>query len=710
MTLKTLYITLPLLALTLTARGAQTREAAPEKPLVVMADSTRFGEDFWDDEEQDTVAKTRRDYAREANHFNALDYQLEHRYIPEGETFQPGLLKNLFIDAGVGIERIQPQASNNYEIEPINQFHLTVGTHLNEMNAFRLRFNYGMGYQRIKNEQMYKAGLHLEHLYDLSAYLVGYNSTRLANISSIFGLGIQRSWFRDGESGTSFEGHVGAQVKFYTGPHAYLTFEPYVGLGGDQMDISGKRNWRGYDIFYGANVGVVYYLRNNLTPESRLRLIESRRAHNELSADSVLMSWQQPWVASMGAGIALMSSPNLGMMETLGSEMVLSVGKWLSPVIGIRATASSRTTTWKKRKTAADPSSYHPEYHEDLNNHYQSIRLEAMLNPMGFFESFNWNAPFGFYLVGGAELGQLHKMQSTQLRTYSESYGGGVNLWWQPTPALKIFMEPRFMHSIYRIPYTNVEWQSRFTDNYFSIDFGLAIETRNSWRWYKEGSLEYQRIQDPLWMLTFGLGGGTHLTQSTHTNSEGNSMGFNGMFFTEYHFNREYSVRLGLEYLSLKKSNISNFIDYNMEATDAEYAPVKRYGLWEHRLNILALSASPQVNLNQLISGYQENPLKLHAFAGPTLFYSLKPKSVLSPIERIMENHTVELEEQLNKQICIGAHLGLKLDYRINRHLGAFLTPTLYWLNNLKLEGLNINKLHLLGTLNIGVQYGLFDQ
>lgn len=676
------------------------------KDYVVPSDTTQWGEEL-DEDEENVEKPTNRNLATE---FNALDYQLEKRYIPTGETFRKGWKKNLFVEMGVGIQRIEPQATENYEIEPISNFALSVGTHLDHLHGLRLTMNYGMGYQRMKNEQMYKAGAALDHLYNLSAYLNGYNTTRMANVSSILGVGLERSWFRGGESDMSFNAHVGAQIKFYTGPHAYLTVEPYIGLAGDQIDLSRKRNWRGYDIFYGANIGMVYYLRNNLSPESRQRIIENRLSHNEMSEDSVLMAWQQPWLFQLGAGLAFTSSERLNMAETMGSEMVFSVGKWLSPVIGLRGSLASRTTTWNKRVTAADPKAYHPEYHEELHSHYKSARLEVMLNPMGFFDSFNWQSRFGFYLVGGAELGQLHKMQEKALRTYSETYGGGVNLWWQPTKGLKLFAEPRFSHSIYRIPYSNVDWHSRYSDNNISMDLGVAVELRDTWRWQKEASMLYQYVEDPEWRLTFGLAGGTNLTQTKTAYSEGSSLGFNGQFFALYHLNRTSSVRLGAEFISLKRTNVTDFNDFNMEVPDADYAPVSRYGLWEHKYSIIAISPAYEANLNQLMYGYQADALKVHGFVGPTLFLRMKPESTLSPSERIMTNHVVELKTPNKMAMNVGAHLGLRLDYRLNRHFGVFASPTVYWVNNLDLPGMNINELNLMGTLNIGVQYNIMQR
>ena len=69
----------------------------------------------------------------------------------------------------------------------------------------------------------------------------------------IIGFGAQMSKLETKTSGSSFEGHLGAQFRFFTGPQAYLNVEPYIGLATDQMDLSENRNWRKTDIFYGIN-------------------------------------------------------------------------------------------------------------------------------------------------------------------------------------------------------------------------------------------------------------------------------------------------------------------------------------------------------------------------------------------------------------------------------------------------------------------------
>ena len=679
----------------------------------VPSDTTRWGEDD-DESEENQVERTQLNVAKG---FNAHDYILENRFVPDGETFKlttddatflNKLLQHTFVQLGMGAEKILPPPATEFEIDMLTNYRIGLGKQINRFNTFRLTFDASIGYQRAKNMTFRKMGVRLDHLYSLSSYMAGYNPSRLLDISTIFGIGLQQSSIRNNGEKMSFEGHAGLMGKFFTGPHAYVYAEPYIGMGGDQMDLSGERNWRGTDFFYGVNVGLIYYIKNNLSPQSRFRLIDNRLAHNELSnTDSLLMSWQQPWIFQMATGVALMSSPNLSMMDTLGSEMSFSVGKWLSPVIGFRGTLSSRKTAWQHHVTRAAEAPYHPQYTEVYNNTYRSVRLEAMLNPIGFMKRFNWNAPWGFYLLGGIELGELNKPQSEELNCRSQAYTGAVNIWWQPTEGLKLFVEPRYSRLVYRIPYTNVEWMGKYADDNITVNFGISMETRDIKHWYKEPSYEYQYLYDPFFKYTVGLGGGTNLSQTTISIKDGSSLGFDGLLFGEYHLDRLKSLRLGIEYIALRRSNLTDFTDLNMENPSEDYSPVPRYGLWHHKHNIIAVSPGFQVNLNQLLYDYQSAPMKLHGFIGPTVFLRMKPKSTISELERVALNHEVRLNIPQKMTFHIGAHVGLKLDYRINRHIGAFFSPTIYWINNMEIPGSKLTKLKIIETFNIGIQYNL---
>lgn len=675
--------------------------------LKAPKDTTRYGED--DEDDLDGIVRADsmkyKPSDKSANQYNAINDLMEGRYLPQGESFRKRRkwMRDLYLQVGVGAEKITPP-HNNFEISTMPMVQLGAGKALDRISSVRGMLHAAWGYQRDRDYSLQKFGLKAEYLYNLSSYFAGYNPTRLLNVSAILGVGGQYSKMEN-ESGISGEMHLGGQLKFFTGPNAYIAVEPYVGFGTDQMDVSGKNNWRGVDIFYGANLNFIYYLRSNLTEESWKRLIVNRDSTDQLSTDGQLESWQQPWFIHFATGPSLMNSPNLGMGETLGTEISISGGKWLSPVLGLRATLFSRTNVWRKVQTEAMQASFHPAYAIDRHNVYTGFRLEAMFNPFGFFKNFHWDKPYGLFVAAGMERGWLQKTQSEPLSCASFGWGGGLNLWYQLTAGLKVSVEPRYMHNEYRIPYNNVAWYKRFNDDNVTINIGLTIEQRDDRRFYNH-KYEYEYVVDKLRTFTVGLGGGLNFLQTEGAASKGTGVGLNGLLFGEYHFDRLKGARLGVEFINMgRRENLTDYIDYNMDYPEEGNAPVQRQGLFRHQYQMLLVSLSGQVDLNYLMMHYRPQRFRLSAFAGPTLVYMMKYSCKMNEEERIMENHQVVPVDADAGKVSFGAHLGFKLQYHWKKHICFHLTPTVYTLISTKMPGVDFTKLRLMETINVGAQY-----
>ncbi len=698
-----------LTVMSLTATAGNAAAALLGIPAIPR-DTTRYGEDDERDEDgtfaADTAHKPRN---LVPNGHNIIHDVLENRYLPGGETFRKGKawMRNMYLQLGVGGEKILP-SSDNFEISMMPQVQFGAGKHLSKLHSVRLMGHASWGYL---NEDLYKFskfGLKADYIYDLSGYFDGFNPTRQLNLSAIVGLGGQYSKMST-ETGISGEAHMGLQMRFYTGPHGYVSVEPYLGIASDQVDVSKKRNWRSTDIFYGVNINYIYYLYNNLSPESWKRLVlqADSSQYDKVSKDYHVESWQQPWFVQFSNGLSLMKSPSLGMGETMGSEVALQGGKWLSPVIGLRATLFQRTNVWRKVVVPANEANFHPSYTVDRHNVYMGFRLEAMANPLGFMKNFQWDKPWGFYLVGGFEKGWLQKQQEQPLSCSTFGWGGGVNLWYQPTPGLKIFVEPRFMHNEYSIPYRNAENRSkRYGDDNITLSVGLTVEERDDKRFYKH-SYEEEFITDRLrpWTVGGALGLNFLQTQSGYTGGVG--LSYNGQLFGEYHFDRLKGVRLGIEYVGLSRDNITRFTDYNMDDPNApeDYSPVEREGLWSHKYGLLLVSPGALIDLNHLMMHYRPQKLRLFAYAGPTAVFMLNYKREISPMERIMENHRVEPTGDLQGSLSFGAHIGFKLEYHWKKKLNFYISPTAYSLITTKVSGIDFTRLKLMETVNIGVQY-----
>ncbi len=653
----------------------------------------------------DTIGRSRKNLA---TGLDAMQYKMEHRHLYYGDSIRRRWYDNFFVEGGIGLEQMVP-AVHDYNFNTLTTAHIGVGKTLTRLHSVRLTLGGAFGYQKDKDIFFYKYNAKLDHLFSLSSYINGYNPARLLDVSTVLGVGAQYAHLGlTGSSGKAFEAHLGLQFRFFTGPQGYINVEPYYGIATDAMDLSEYRNWRRVDMFYGANINFIYYLNNNLSRRSRDMFIRSRSERNYLTADSMLQSWRQPWFFEVSNGFTFVSSVGLPFAETMGHEIAVAAGKWISPVIGLRLSAATAIGTWQKTTIAEEPSPYHPEYHRYYNSLYFGARAEALLNPFGFNRNYDWDSRFGFYVVGGVGIGRMSKYQNDRkLACRTESYSAGLHLWTSLTPGLQLFVEPCYTYYSYKIPYSNVDWNKRYSDDNYTLNMGLTVLTRG--RRFRQKVDATEKAVAAESRMTVGLGGGMNLMQTKGGYDAGaSSIAYNGLAYGEYRVNDIFSARLAFEFASFAATGMTNFIDYNMANVADNYTPVSRKGLWNHRYFLGFLSASYMANLITLCDGYRPNRLfEFSVFAGPTCAIIFGENASLSKDERLLAGHEVRKKEPLETGVSLGFHGGVKLAASVTPRLAVVFTPTIYLLTNDRLPCVESLKLRYLETLNLGVQYKL---
>lgn len=637
---------------------------------------------------------------------NGKKYILDRRYRPENDSSLKWY-RNLFLQAGVGIEQMVPP-KGNYHFDALTQAHGALGIQLNSYHSLRGVLHASLGYQKEYDRMFAKIGGRIDHLFDWTSYFEGYRPDRLFGISSIIGVGAQYAGLNQmRRRGKSFESHVGMQLHFYTGPHGIINLEPYIGVGTDNFDLSRNQNWRRYDVFYGIGLNYVYYFSNHLSRAARMRLLEKgkglgrtiRDSQRNALTDSVLLSWQAPWIVEYSAGANVTDATDLAMGETLGHNVTFSVGKWFSPVIGLKASLHSRTLKWRKENSMSGD----VQYETDYMTQYNSGRVEGMFNPLGFSRKFSWDSPFGGYLVVGGEFGWFIKEQSEKsLHCRSEAYTAGLHLWARLSEGLHVFVEPRFVHNVYKIPYTNVQWNKRFSDNTLGVNLGLtAVSVPPKFRKRHESmSDEYFHH------LTVGIGGGANMIQSIKRLKGFSSFPWNAHAFASYNIDYVSGVRLAFEFFSRPVSDMSSYNDYNMQLPSEGYAPVMRNGQWNHNYRMGVLSLGYNVDLANAFAGRQIDPLfRLEGFLGPAIMFIFGEGGTLDKKEPLREGHDVRLLEKVDGKTYFAVNVGSKLSARLTSRLRLTLTPQVNFVPNLKMSSLNMTRLKLFEHLDLGVQY-----
>lgn len=653
---------------------AEARCWMPRDVLVAPRDTTQYGEDD-DESATDTVQRTKRNIAEG---MNGLDYLMAHRYMANGEEFTPKWYDHVFLQAGLGMMQMMPP-NDAYRFNALTMVQGGIGKQFNKLNSARLLFHGAWGYQQAKDRRFTNYGVRLEHLFHFSSYFGGYRPSRLLEVSTILGVGFQHSqlsyknimWEKEqlsdiaalekagdfeeaavlrenmpkDRSASSFEGHFGLQLRFFTGPQGYIHVEPYIGLASDDMDLSTNQNWRKMDVFYGLNVNYTYYLQNNLSRAERLRY--SRKLQSHQLIDSLHPStWIQPWFLEFSNGPSWMNA-NVGISESMGCNTTLSIGKWLSPVIGLRLSAVMQQATWSRQG--------------NLFNHcyYGGGRIEGLFNPLGFLKDFRWNKPFGFHLAGGIEYGQVKRYETKALSTRYEAYHAALNLWWQPADGLRLFVEPHAAFYFYKIPYSNVSWNKQHRDKSIAVQVGISVATRS--KVYQKRYFGEEKEEDRRLPLTVGVAGGLHLLSPTQHDDGDATVGLSAMGFVEYALTPLHGVRASFDYIPLKRH-------------DAKHE--------ESHYKIGLASLSYALNVGNLIWGHYPRRFDFSLYMGPTV--SVTPSR------------------------DFGVHAGGKVSARIVPHVSAFLEPTVYLIRSKKLSQLHLlhfRNFHLLETIHVGAQY-----
>lgn len=649
---------------------------------------------------------------------------------------------NLFVQAGAGAEQIIPY-SEDFHFDPLTTAHGALGLQLGKFNSVRVVAHGGLGYQRNYDRMYARLGGKIDHLFDLSSFLNGYQPSRMLGVQTVVGAGAQIARISNGWTGLSkkrmesaVEAHAGLQLRFYTGPNGYLNVEPYMGLASDQIDLSRGNNWRRFDVIYGANINFVYYFTNHLSRQARIRQIEeARRNGNDdwvlykdvtidydsiqrramPGRDSILQSWQTPWLFEYAFGANITTSKGLSPMESMGSGARLAIGRWLSPVIGIRITGSERTATWSHQTKEYSNTPY--TIHNNLQ--YYSVGAEGMINPFGLSRNFSWDNPFGGYLLIGGEYGWIKRDEQPtkdNKRTYmhcrSEAYTAGIHLWYQLSKGIQAFVEPRFSHNVYKIPYNGAKGapsrNERFSDNNYAIYVGLTAQTMTRWKDLSGKS----RANDPNYVddwrrLKVGIGGGLNiLPELVSIEGNGTKQAYNLNFHATYFFNDYHGVRLGLEYMTINGTQgNARYYDVKNDPTLGVISQTKT-GVWNHQYKVGVASLNYALSLSNVMGIYRSGRLfDLECFMGPGIAKVFGETGDLDENMTLMGGHTAELTNEIKDKTYFVVNGGATLTANITPHIGITLTPQMHFFPLMSLPGVTQGHPRFGKTIDLGVQY-----
>lgn len=649
---------------------------------MAMAASANDGTHFAAENGTDTLLARHNNTATE---FNALRYIREKRFRTSGHTFERAGNSHLYLEFGTGWNK--DIRNKRQDLSALTMASMGLGWQASRLHSLRLRMAVGYGHGLQNNLNYVRTQLSADWLFSLSSYIDGYRPTRPVDVSTVLGIAYRHHSVkaRQPRLHDQAELHAGLQLRLYTGPQASITVEPYGGIAALRVDDR-------LGATYGINVGIAYYLHNNLSPEERQKYALSANGNGSDNNGNTTYAkpkrWLTPWFAELSGGISRLSGTAAETRSGIGHTTSIGVGRWFSPVVGLRTSLNHSYDRYRKEQS------------KTANMTFADFRAEAIINPLGLARGFAWTDRAGMYIALGGGIGQMQKAQNGSWKRWAVAYTGAVNLWWRLADNIRVFVEPNLASYNYHIPNRDGNSAQRCNDKMASVRIGMAADIN---RLYKPT----EPIAHTPSALPISVGGGIGTSILYNGGGyTGRRANYNANIYGEYHFDDISAIRLSFDFLSISGYAPAYYSVYNNEgrwirSAQAMFHHANRRGL---------VTASWLANLSNILARYNpERRFDTELFIGPSLMFNMGCGHSAADIPALDEGQTMRAKFGDRGMCALGLAGGLKLRYRLTPSVDLTLTPQLnLMLGDARLRGISFaNRLHGMETLTIGAQYNL---
>lgn len=615
--------------------------------------------------------------------FDPLKARLQKRYVEKGDTFKTRpFYERFFIGGHIGWQQMVQKGDKKLSAGvPLTLF---AGYQFTRLHTLRLSASYVdyevEGYS-MNNKQ---ASLSANYLFNLTSYLYGYRRKRLFSLSGMLGGSLIYSHFRAIRH-WALQGEAGAHLALRMGRNAELFAEPFVALATDQIDHSAASNPSIYDVIYGVRAGVS--LNFDRTPGYYV----GQNYNGNLFFDF-----------SQGGTMQYVRG-GMPLLQTLGTNYEVGVGKWLNPIFGLRLSGSVSDYYWKsqvERATTVGGIRVHPAYETRLKGVFLTGRLEALLDPVHF--SPRWRSSFhclDLNLSLGGEYGWAMKYGRSgveAMECYYQGLTGTVQLLYNVDGGMALFVQPRALLAFYNVPYANLAEKKTYTDKIGSVNVGVRVMRPTK---SERASFDKRPFERHLFVGA-QLGGIKHMTNSKQVGD--GSFNVLGAVHVGYRLAPLASAKLQVEYMLLNKQEQTR---YEVQSGSRTF----RYsGLWRHRYGYLNTKLAYQLNLSNLYQGYDASRrLNLYGQFGPMYSVLVTQGATLNSEEMAGGVNPVPLVEKRTGKGAWALFGGMVADLRLTDHWSLYAEPEVqYYLKNKYVGGGATFRLNdLLLKFSLGTSY-----
>ena len=381
--------------------------------------------------------------------FNALDYSLQKRYRAKDDPFYSEKFSdNTFFFLQGGAESFAARMNSTFSWGGTAR--AGYGKWFNPYNALKATLAFDHSLRNRDRADIWRYGLDVSHMFNLSSYFWGYRDTRFLEVSTVEGLRYRYSVL-DGEGRHSAGLHLGFNFKMNLSPRLDVFIEPLVTFYTDGIDHSGDWNWHRYDIAYGVSAGMSYKINSAIPHKRALR----KRTEGNM-------------FVSLYAGPQFQNSDlvmeTMGPLKSMGMHYAVAFGKWFSPYLAFRASLFMSDDKWVE---FADGS--------QMEGSYYGGRIEVMFDLLPLFNGGEKSA-LSLSVLAGPEAGRLGKEDlEKDLGKFYFGVTGGVQFKCRLFKYMSVFLEPRFSVAPYTEVTDSLDPLKNTGVNYFDSVYNLNI-------------------------------------------------------------------------------------------------------------------------------------------------------------------------------------------------------------------------------------------
>lgn len=379
-----------------------------------------------------------------------LGLKMQKRYTPVNRPFLEDrkLFANSFLMlVGSGYRQLEDNYSNGPYLTAV------AGKWLKPAHGVRLSMGAGYFFDNYDYRRIKMIDVRADYMFNLSAYVDGYNPYRMLEVHMLAGLGYELNWQARNAPKTGPSVHLGADLSMRVFPGVDLVLEPLFELQKDSRRLARMDVWRGYIPAFHGGVGARLYL-------------DRRNWGEDPGAD---------WFFTVSGGFQRQNSElghRIEFSDAIGGSFFMGAGRYYNEMLSVRLQAGYGWHYWKEivegdtdiYGNLLDPGRF-------LSSYYV-CRMDVLVNLLPLI----WKDQdrFSVAVMAGPEVGLLNKKDPYRKDIVYPYVGAsaGIQAKCRIAGGLSVFIEPRASY----VPYSAYAFStSTENKNYYDAVMSLSL-------------------------------------------------------------------------------------------------------------------------------------------------------------------------------------------------------------------------------------------